>query len=362
MLETPISHPFKLDIPEGLNRAIKALQEKEARCRIVGGSIRDALLGTQPHDFDIEVYGLDLESIQAVLSRLGKTSQVGKSFCVVKFWIDRKEYDFSIPRMETKTGSGHRGFTVHSDIGMDESRALERRDFTINALMYDPQRKVIIDYFGGLRDLEEKRLKHISLAFKEDPLRVMRAVQFAGRYGLSLDLDTAAICRDMKGEFWTLPKERIWGEWQKWATKSEKPSLGLNVLKESGWIVFFPELNGLLRLPQDPEWHPEGDVWTHVGHCVDALVGETDWSSREANDRCVLLMAVLMHDLGKAKCTRFAERHGQLRWISPGHDQASVGLSETLLEKMGAPKAITSRVAKLVGNHHFLNAFKKEAP
>ncbi len=357
-----VTRPIEIDIPQGLSKAMSALQKSGGQCRVVGGCVRDALLDIRPHDFDIEVYGLDLSSIQSILKPLGKTSLVGKSFCVVKFWIDGKEYDFSIPRMETKSGSGHRGFTVHPDTEMDELTALKRRDFTINALMYDPVKGIVIDHVGGLEDLEKKSLKHAGQAFNEDPLRVLRAVQFAGRYGLSLDPDTAKICYDMKREFWTLPKERIWGEWQKWATKSQKPSCGLDVLEKSGWIAFFPELNSLVRLPQEPEWHPEGDVWTHIKHCVDALVEKTSWTEKDESARCILLLAVLMHDLGKARCTRYAMKNEKLRWISPGHDQAGVDLSERLLRRMGAPNSVIQCVGKLIANHHFLNAFKTESP
>jgi len=220
----------------------------------------------------------------------------------------------------------------------------------------------VIDYFGGRDDLEKGVLRHISKAFSEDPLRALRAIQFAGRFGLSLDPSTAQLCRDMKREFSTLAIERIWGEWYKWSTKSTFPSKGLIALKDSGWISFFPEINSLVRLPQDPEWHPEGDVFVHTLHCLDALVEFSEWNSYSDSQRSVLMFGVLCHDLGKARCTRFAEKRGQLRWISPGHDQESGWLSESFLTRIGAPVGIQEKVRKLVESHHYLNSFPDSKP
>lgn len=324
--------------------------------------MRDALLGVDPTDFDVEVYGLEIDTIVEALKKTGKTDLVGKSFAVVKLWTHGTEYDFTVPRTESKSGTGHRGFNVQTDINLDPRTALKRRDFTINALQYDPDEKVVIDYFGGREDLEKGILRHVSNAFSEDPLRALRAIQFAGRFGFSLDSSTAKLCREMKREFSTLAIERIWGEWNKWATQSTQPSKGLIALKESGWISFFPEINSLLRIPQDPEWHPEGDVFIHTLHCVDALANSSEWRSYPEQQRSVLMFAVLCHDLGKARCTRFAEKQGELRWISPGHDQESGWLSESLLTRIGAPLLLREKVRKLVENHHYLSSFPDSLP
>ena len=362
MTSAPQRFPLALALPAPLNAAIAKLESRGGTCRIVGGSVRDALLGIQPKDFDIEVYGLELDQIATALAGTGKTDLVGKSFAVVKLWTQGEEYDFSIPRQESKTGSGHRGFTVETNSAMREQDALKRRDFTINALLYDPARQEAIDYCGGREDLENRILRHVSPAFSEDPLRVLRAMQFAGRFKMSLHEKTASLCRAMRHEFWTLPKERVWGEWEKWATRSQSLSHGMNALKDSGWIRFFPELNALINLPQDPQWHPEGDAWTHTLYCLDALDTKTDWIQLPATQRCTLAFGVLCHDLGKARCTRYAMKRDTKHWISPGHDSASVWLSKQFLDGVGAPKSLREKIAPLVGNHHYLNTGNKSAP
>lgn len=353
---------FSIEIPKGLMRAISLLNEKGGDCRLVGGCVRDALMGNKATDYDVEVYGLDLDSIVVSLKTIGGTDLVGKSFAVVKLRTQGVEYDFTIPRTESKSGSGHRGFDIHTDIHLDAETALKRRDFTINALQYDPKEGVIIDYFGGRDDLEKGVLRHVSSAFSEDPLRALRAVQFAGRFGFVLDPETAALCRKMKREFASLAIERIWGEWNKWASKSTIPSKGLIALRDTGWISCFPEINSLLRLPQDPEWHPEGDVFIHTLHCLDSLVETSSWSCFSDQQRTTLAFAVLCHDLGKARCTRFTNTNGKLRWTSPGHDQDSGRLSEAFLARIGAPIKIVEKVGKLVENHHFLNSLSSSFP
>ncbi len=348
---------FPIAIPDRLRNAIALIHEKGGECRLVGGCVRDALLEIEPHDFDVEVYGLELDAIAEALKAIGKTDLVGRSFAVVKLWSGGSEYDFSVPRTESKSGTGHRGFQVHTDIHLDPKTALKRRDFTINALQYDPETEEIVDHFGGVDDLKNGVLRHVSEAFSEDPLRALRAVQFAGRFGMVLAPETAAACRSMKREFATLAIERVWGEWEKWATKSTHPAKGMAALRDSGWIVFFPELNALLRLPQDPEWHPEGDVFTHTLHCIDALVQSDEWPRYDGAQRVVLMFGVLCHDLGKARRTRLAEKNGELRWISPGHDQDSGWLSAQLLDRIGTPEWIAIKVKALAENHHYLNSF-----
>lgn len=351
----PIRKPLQIAIPAPLKQALIALESAGGSCRIVGGSVRDALLGLTPKDFDVEVYGLDLDTIARTLSPLGRTDLVGKAFAVVKLWTHREEYDFAIPRRESKSGTGHRGFTIEADAHLSEPEALKRRDFTINALLYDHASEEVIDYYGGLADLGKRVLRHVSPAFKEDPLRVLRGMQFAGRFEMELHDETAQLCREIGPEFWTLAKERIWTEWEKWAQKSKSLSFGLRALEKSGWIRYFPELNALRGLPQDPLWHPEGCAWTHTLHCLDALVRETDWSELPATEKTPLAFGVLCHDLGKARCTRWALKRGQKHWISPGHDSQSVWLAEQFFNRMRSPHEVRDKVMRLVGNHHFLN-------
>ena len=353
---------FDLPLPETLEAALILLKRSGGSCFLVGGCVRDALEGISPTDFDVEVFGLELDEIAAILSKIGKTDLVGRTFAVVKLWSQGSEYDFSVPRTETKSGQGHRGFDIQTDPNLDPKSALKRRDFTINSLQYDPFEKTIIDYFNGIADLRNKELKHVSSAFSEDPLRALRAMQFAGRFGLSLNPETAELCREMKREFAYVAPERIWGEWQKWACQSVTPSKGLVALKETGWISFFPEINTLLRLPQEPEWHPEGDVFKHTLHCIDALAHHSDWPGFDSERKTTLMFATLCHDLGKARRTRYVEFKGALRWTSPGHDQESGWLSESLMTRIGAPNTLKEKIRALVANHHFLNSFVDSQP
>ncbi len=362
MIVEPQRIPLELELPNGLSQAIDKLETAGAICLVVGGSIRDALLGMKPKDFDIEVYGLPLEKIEKTLSTIGKTDLVGKAFSVVKLWTQGEEYDFAIPRRESKTGAGHRGFAIEADASMNPAEAAQRRDFTCNALFYDPARQEVVDHYGGIADLKAHQLRHVSPAFSEDPLRALRAMQFAGRFALTLHPETAKLCRAMRHEFHSLAVERIWTEWEKWATRSTSLSHGMLALQASGWLPFFAELNALVDLPQDPEWHPEGDVWTHTLRCLDALQAHTNWATLPPEQRCAISFATLCHDLGKARCTRFASKRGEKRWISPGHDSASAWLSETLLARIATPKHLREKVSRLVGNHHYLNTAPVNGP
>jgi len=339
-----------MKLPAALLAVLRTLHAI-SRPRLVGGCVRDWLLGLDPKDFDIEVPGISFEQLHRALAPFGSTDVVGRSFGVIKLRIDRVEYDFSLPRRESKTGAGHRGFAVAPEPALTDADAAARRDFTVNAIAFDPFANALIDPHHGERDLRDHVLRHTSSAFVEDPLRVLRGFQLAGRFDFSLAASTAALCRSIAGAYHELPVERVWGEWAKWAEKSIRPSRGLAVLEETGWLAHFPELAALLGTPQDPEWHPEGDVFTHTGHCCDALANLDEWKNSSADRRRMLLLAVLAHDFGKPATTAWAERRGQLRWISPGHESAGGPLAESFLARIGAPKDLIAPVRPLVVHH-----------
>ena len=338
-------------LPPPLLAALQALRSAGGRPRLVGGSVRDWLLGLEPKDFDVEVFGLDYEKLGRALAAFGPTDVVGRSFGVLKVRIAGTEYDFSLPRRESKTGAGHRGFAVEPDPQLTDAEAAARRDFTLNSIAYDPFTQRLIDPHGGERDLKARVLRHTSAAFSEDPLRVLRGFQLAARFELSLAPETAALCHSIRDAYNELPVERVWGEWDKWATKSVKPSRGLQVLKQTGWLEHFPEIAALDGLPQEPEWHPEGDVFIHTGHCLDALVGLDSWRDGTPAIRRRLSFAVLAHDFGKAVTTKQALRHGRLRWTSAEHEAAGGPLAETFLQRIGAPLEMIGYVRPLVVNH-----------
>lgn len=344
--------PTPLALPSDLRAMLEAVR-RVGRPRLVGGGVRDWLLGLPPKDFDVEVGGLDFETLHRALSPFGATDVVGRSFGVIKVRsrTSGEEYDFSLPRRESKTGSGHRGFAVRPDPDLSDAEAAARRDFTLNAIALDPFEGTVIDPHGGQRDLAARTLRHTSAAFAEDPLRVLRAFQLAARFDFRLAPETAALCRTIAGAYAELPVERVWGEWEKWATKSVRPSRGLQVLAESGWLGHFPEIAALQGTPQEPEWHPEGDVFAHTGHCLDALTRLPSWQEAAAGRRRRLMFAVLAHDFGKPATTVQTEKKGRLRWTSPGHESAGGPLAAAFLRRIGAPLDEDAPVAALVVNH-----------
>jgi tRNA nucleotidyltransferase (CCA-adding enzyme) len=321
------------------------------RPRLVGGSVRDWLLGQPSENFDVEVAGVDFEGLRRALAPFGATDVVGRSFGVIKVRASGAEYDFSLPRRESKTGAGHRGFAVEPDPTLSDADAAARRDFTVNAIAVDPFTGEIIDPFGGRADLAARILRHTGPAFGEDPLRVLRAFQLAARLDFTLAPETAALCRTMVGSYAELPVERVWAEWDKWAAKAVRPSRGLVVLEETGWIVHFPEVAALRGTPQEPDWHPEGDVLTHTGHCLDALVTLEGWRQALPARRRMLSFAVLAHDFGKPGTTQRAERRGAERWVSPGHEAAGAPIAEAFLRRIGAPLELDPPVRALVAHH-----------
>ncbi len=340
-----------MKLPPSLLAALQALRTAGGRPQLVGGCVRDWLLGLEPKDFDVEVFGLDYAAMGRALTPFGVTDLVGRSFGVLKVRIAGVEYDFSLPRRESKTGAGHRGFAIAPEPGLSEAAAAARRDFTINAIAYDPLADRLIDPHGGQRDLRARLLRHTGPAFAEDPLRVLRAFQLAARFELTLAPETAALCRSIRSAYAELPVERVWGEWDKWAVQSVKPSRGLAILKETGWLAHFPEIAALDGLPQEPEWHPEGDALVHTAHCLNALVTLPAWRTGDARTRRILSLAVLAHDFGKATTTHQADRRGALRWISPGHEAAGGPLTETFLLRLGTPHDLVEYVRPLVMHH-----------
>lgn len=325
------------------------------RAYLVGGCVRDALLGL-PHgkDYDVEVFGVDYDQLMAALARWGRTDLVGRSFGVVKLsTAGGYQYDFSIPRRDSKIAPGHKGFKVELDSAISPAEAAARRDFTINSLMYDPRTGEILDFFGGQRDLRERVLRHTSAAFAEDPLRVLRGMQFAARFELTAAPETVALCREIKGRGAELAVERMREEWFKWAQASRRPSAGLRFLLDSGWADDFPEIAALAGTPQEPEWHPEGDVFTHTCHCCDALAGLEPWRQAEPTSRIVYMLATLAHDFGKPATTHQAVKDGCTRIVSPGHEEAGAVVAKRFLERLRTPAAIEERVIPLVRNHLF---------
>lgn len=338
-------------LPPILHQVLEKTPEL-SRAYVVGGCVRDWLLGIPVKDFDIEVFGVGYDALIRALTPWGHADLVGRSFGVLKLTVpDGHTFDFSLSRRDSKTGSGHRGFAIECDPNLTPQEASSRRDFTINSMMYDPRTGEVLDFHGGRDDLRDGVLRHTSAAFVEDPLRVLRGMQFAARFQLRGSPETLELCRSIRSTFPELPPERVREEWFKWASRSIRPSLGLEFLRDAGWLVHFPELANTLGVPQEPEWHPEGDVWIHTLHCLDALVELPTWVHADEATRVCLSLAVLLHDVGKATTTSQEMRRGVLRIISPGHEAVSGTLAEPFLVRIGSFAAINERVIPLIVNH-----------
>jgi tRNA nucleotidyltransferase (CCA-adding enzyme) len=328
-------------LAEVLTRVCRAIAAAGGRAWLVGGVVRDGFLGLSISDLDLEVFGLPAADLRAVLEKEFELVLVGQSFGIIKLrgW----PIDVGLPRREAKIGLGHKGFEIHSDPDMSLKEAAARRDFTFNAVYYDPLTGEVEDPFGGLNDLAHGKLRHTSPAFGEDPLRVLRGMQFAARFDLEVVPETVDLCRSIEPE--GLTSERIFGEWAKLITLGEVPSRGLAFLKECGWLQYFPELAALPGVPQDPKWHPEGDVWVHTLHCLDAFAAEKVGHPWED---LVVGLAVLCHDLGKPDTTTTSE-DGVIR--SLGHEQRGVDVTEEFLGRMTSHRKLLAEVKPLVAEH-----------
>jgi tRNA nucleotidyltransferase (CCA-adding enzyme) len=343
-VELPGGLPLRFAAPETAWRAALAICNAVAgrggRAHLVGGCVRDALLGLEVHDLDLEVFGVASAELEGLLRERFEVDLVGEAFGVLK--LRGLPIDVALPRRESKTGRGHRAFHVHSDPDMTFADAAARRDFTVNAIAWDPLRSELVDPFRGAADLSARRLRHTSPRFVEDPLRVLRGMQLAARFELFPAADTAALARTIEIE--GLAVERIYEEWRKLVLRGRRPSLGLWFLRDSGWLRYFPELELAVGCPQDPRWHPEGCVWRHTLHVMDAFAAAR---SRDDADDLVVGLACLCHDLGKPATTRWSEQ----RWRSLGHEQAGEGPTRALLGGLGAPPRVIEDVVPLVVEH-----------
>jgi len=338
-------------IPQALRRVCETIRDSGGKAWLVGGSVRDLILDIMPHDWDIEVYGLEPDALWTVLKAMGHCEHVGKKFGVSKLWFEGLEIDVALPRTEVKTASGHKGFSVISDAYILPEKSSLRRDFTINAMMFEPLEGEFLDFHDGIKHLKEKRLRHVSPAFAEDPLRPLRAMQFAARFQLTLDTETQQLCQTLLAEAESLPSSRVWQEWLKWS-KAAYPSYGLQALQSMGWLKLYPELESLLACPQSQRWHPEGDVWVHTCLVADQAARLKQMRDLTEKEQFVLMFAALCHDFGKPMAT-FKDESGQI--VSPEHEKTGVRPARAFLQRIAAPKFVIKMVMPLIKEHvaHF---------
>jgi len=285
---------------------------------LVGGAVRDAVLGRPPSkDIDTEVYKISVDELIRILrAHARRVDLVGVSFGVVKAWIGDYEYDFSCPGRENKEASGHKGVKRAVDQSLTKEEAAGRRDFTWNAMGVTFAGE-FLDFYGGRDDLLAGIMRHTSPAFKDDPLRVVRGMQFAARERLAYHPDTAGFCRGLLPEYRHLSSRRIWMEWEKMLDKGTHPSYGLMALRDCGWIATLPELAALDGCEQDPEFHPEGDTFVHTALTADEAVRIANEEGLSVDERRMLTLAAISHDLGKPKT--LTNESGS--WRTPGHAQ-----------------------------------------
>lgn len=243
MMETIDGKAFSPEVPERLLRISQEIQTAGGRSYLVGGFVRDALLGRTCRDYDVEVYDITEDALLGILRRYGRPNLVGKAFGVIHLASRGLDLDFSFPRTENKIGQGHRGFLVQTHLNLSFAEAALRRDFTINAMGMELPALTLCDPYHGRDDLRSGILRHVSPAFSEDSLRILRGVQFASRFRLRLAPETVALCRSLSLE--DLSCERIYEEFKKWLLKPGEPSLGLKAFCEMDLARFFPEIRGL---------------------------------------------------------------------------------------------------------------------
>lgn len=338
--------PLSLEsVPRDLSELILLFARKAkasgGRLFLVGGAVRDLLAGRVPGEFDLEVFGMTLKEIRSNLGGGIPLIPVGRSFPVLK--VKGHPIDIAIPRTEWKTGDRHTDFGFEANPRLDFATAARRRDFTINAIGWDPLSGELADPYGGRADLENKIIRHVSDQFAEDALRVLRAMQFIARFELEAAPETLALCRKLEQTH--LASERIFGEWKKLLLQGITPSKGLFFLEQTGWLRFYHELAATVDCPQDPRWHPEGSVWRHTCFCLDAFARERIGDERED---LIVGLAVLCHDLGKPATTT-RDEDGSIH--SYGHEKAGVDPTRSLLSQLSREKSLIEEVEPLVATH-----------
>jgi tRNA nucleotidyltransferase (CCA-adding enzyme) len=335
----------------------RAVRDRGGRALIVGGWVRDRLLRLRAQeglggpaedhgkDLDMEVFGIPAGELRAMLERFGRVEPIGQSFPVYKIG----PIDIGLPRRESKSGHGHKGFLVEGDPSMPVAEAARRRDFTINAISFDALTGEFEDPCGGRRDLDERILRVVDPAtFGDDSLRVLRALQFAARFELTLDPATRALCRSIRLD--DLPPERIWGEIEKLLLRAARPSIGFALALELGVVdQLFPELKALVGCEQEPEWHPEGDVWVHTLMVIDEARRRVD--DLDYADRLIVMLGAVTHDFGKPATTAVID--GRIRSLN--HEEEGVAPASAFLDRLNVHslggKDVRAQVLGLVAHH-----------
>jgi len=312
----------------------------------VGGCVRDELMGIESKDIDMEVHGIEPPVLEEILDSIGTRAEYGKSFGI--YSVKGTHIDIAMPRRESATGRGHKDFKIDVDPYIGEEKAAMRRDFTICALMKDANTGKLCDFFGGIEDLRRGIIRHVNdVSFAEDPLRVLRAAQFAARFGFSVAHETLALCEKM--DLSALARERVFEELKKALIGAETPSVFFEVLRVINKLdVWFPELYALIGVEQSKKHHAEGDVWVHTMMVLDEAAKRREKSKKPLS----FMLAALTHDFGKAVCTENID--GEIH--AYGHEAKGLPLTETFMKRLTGEKKLISDVLNLSWLHMKPNA------
>jgi tRNA nucleotidyltransferase (CCA-adding enzyme) len=306
----------------------RRISDAGGRVFYVGGYVRDKFIGKESKDIDVEIFDIDYPALVDILSDYGGIDTVGKSFGIIK--VKGLDIDFTMPK---------------NDPYMPYREACRRRDFTMNSIMQDVLTGEIIDYYNGRKDIGAGIIRHVDdETFVEDPLRVYRAIQFAGRFGFTIAPETLELCSTIDLSF--LPKERVFEEIMKLLMKSDRPSIGFEYMRELGIIKkHFPVLDKMIGCEQQPDHHPEGSVWEHTMLTVDQA------ASLRARSKYpeALMLAALLHDAGKPDCREI--RKGKITFY--GHDDAGEAAATSFLKTITSDKRLIEGVGTLVKYHMY---------
>lgn len=335
-----------------VNQIFKDIDCLGGRVFLVGGIVRDMLMygHVDYHDVDVEIYGLNIDDLQQILSKYGKVNLVGKSFGILK--LDKlPNYDFALPRIERKNGLGHQGFEVTVNESLDLKTASSRRDFTINAIMYEVKTGKIYDFYHGIDDINKRTLRMVNdNSFAEDPLRILRAAQFASRFDYYIEPKTKAICKKMVQEklLNTLSNERVFQEYNK-LLLSMRPSIGLTFLKEIK--ALWPCLDILSSTMQRLDFHPEGDVWKHTLLVTDLAA----LCRHKTSNPLGFMWSALLHDIGKPEVTTPEGR-------APRHNESGVRIFDDQVVGYIPDKKLQRYIRTMIYYHmHLMNMVRNGA-